>query len=80
MRVSSEREPRNYSCARLGKVVVVSHLFEAENVDRGAPRGVHCAGARDCGVERMGQGGQSVYDWTICPLYPELVREGFLPP
>ena len=79
MRVTSEREPRNYSCPRLGRVVVVSYLFVTKDIDRGAPRGVHCAGARECGVERMGQGTEAVYDWTICPLYPDLVREGFLP-
>jgi hypothetical protein len=79
VRVSSESEPRNYSCPRLGKVVVVSYLFEPKSVDRGAPRGVHCAGARECGVEQAGQGQERTYDWTPCPLYPELVREGFLP-
>lgn len=79
MRSKSEREVRNYSCPRLGKVVVFSYLFEQTEVGHGAPRGAHCAGARECGVERVGQGGPSTFDWSDCPLRPELVREGFLP-
>jgi hypothetical protein len=70
----------SYDCPRLGRVVVVSHLFEPADVGRGAPRGVHCAGARECGVERVGQDGRVEFDWSDCPLRPELVREGFLPP
>ena len=79
-RARSEREIRNYSCPRLGKAVVVSYLFEPTAVGHGAPRGVHCAGARECGVERVGQGGKSEFDWSECPLRPDFVREGFLPP
>jgi hypothetical protein len=80
VRTKSEREVRNYACPRLGRLVVVSYLFEERDVGRGDPRSVHCAGARECGVERIGQGGASVFDWTDCPLYPDLVRDGFLTP
>jgi hypothetical protein len=80
LRTTSEREVRNYACPRLGKTVVVSYLFEPRDVGRGDPRGVHCAGARDCGVERIGQDGATVFDWGVCTLRPDLVREGFLPP
>ncbi len=79
LRAKSEREARNYACPLLGKPVVVSYLFEQADLGHGAPRGVHCAGARECGVERLSQGGGSEFDWTICPLRPDLVRKGFLP-
>ena len=79
MRTTSEREVRNYDCPRLGKPVVVSYLFENTSVGHGAPRGVHCAGAKECGVERPTGDGTHAYDWTLCPLHPDLVREGFLP-
>ena len=79
MRTTSEREVRNYDCPRLGKPVVFSYLFESKSVGHGAPRGVHCAGANECGVERLTGDGSHSYDWSVCPLYPDLVREGFLP-
>ncbi|MCK4916141.1 MAG: hypothetical protein KAS89_08215, partial [Candidatus Eisenbacteria sp.] len=79
LRAKSEREVRNYACPLLGKPVVVSYLFEQAGIGHGAPRGVHCAGARECGVERVSQGGGSEFDWAVCPLRPDLVREGFLP-
>ena len=80
MRAKSEREARNYDCPRLGEAVVFSYLFGPETDGHRDPRGVHCAGARRCGVERTGQDGASELDWSICPLRPELVRQGFLPP
>lgn len=80
MRTRSEREVRSYACPRLGKVVVFSYLFVLEDAGRGHPRGVHCAGACECGVERRAQGGGSVLDWRECPLYPDLVKEGYLSP
>jgi hypothetical protein len=79
LRAKSEREVRTYTCPLLGKPVVVSYLFGQSDSSHGAPRGVHCAGARECGVEHIREGGGSEFDWTICPLRPDLVREGFLP-
>ena len=80
MGTKSEREARNYDCPRLGEPVVFSYLFTQKTSGHGDPRGVHCAGARKCGVEQVGQDGDSEFDWGLCPLRPELVREGFLPP
>lgn len=80
LRTQSEREARNYACPRLRETVVFSYLFEETATGHGAPRGVHCTGARECGVERASQAGRAEFDWSICPLRPELVREGFLPP
>jgi hypothetical protein len=79
----SEREARNYDCPRLGRPVVVSYLYEGDSQGdsgRDVPRGVHCSGALECGVERAEPGGGHQFDWGPCPLGPELVREGFLPP
>ena len=79
MTSGSEREVRNYGCPRLGKPVVVSYLFEQTSFGHGGPRGVHCAGARECGVERILADGAHEFDWSVCPLRPDLVRDGFLP-
>ena len=79
MRTSSEREARNYECPVLGKPVIVSYLFEDLGEVHGSPRGVHCAGALECGVESVGADGVHEFDWNTCPLRPELIREGFLP-
>lgn len=79
MRAKSEREVRNYDCPRLGRPVVFSYLFKEGHEGETVPRGVHCARAVECGVERKGQGGHSEFDWTSCPLWPELVEKGFLP-
>ena len=78
MRHTSEREVRNYDCPRLGRPVVVSYLFRQTEAGRGAPRGVHCGGALDCGVERVAVDGTHEFDWGVCPLFPDLVSEGFL--
>jgi hypothetical protein len=77
---SSEREARSYDCPRLGRPVVVSYFYEGGGSEHEVPRGVHCTGSLDCGVERAASGGEHVFDWGPCPLRPELVREGFLPP
>jgi hypothetical protein len=75
----SDREARSYDCPRLGRPVVVSYLYQdGDSCD--VPRGVHCSGSLDCGVERVGPGGEHQFDWGPCPLRSELVREGFLPP
>ena len=79
MKRSSEREARNYDCPLLGKPVVVSYLFGSEGGKHDSPRGVQCAGALECGVESVGADGVHEFDWSQCPLRPELVREGFLP-
>jgi len=76
----SEREVRNYDCPRLGRPVVFSYLFEQTSFGHGGPRGVHCAGARECGVERVVADGAHEFDWSVCPLRADLVRDGFLAP
>ena len=79
MRTTSEREVQNYDCPRLGKPVVFSYLFEDASVGHGAPRGVHCAGALECGVERILGDETHGFNWRLCPLWPVLVDKGFLP-
>jgi hypothetical protein len=76
----SEREARNYDCPRLGKPVVVSYLYQGGDNGHDVPRGVHCSGSLECGVERTEPGGEHLFDWNPCPLRPEFVREGFLQP
>ena len=73
----SEREARNYNCPRFGRPVVFAYLFEGRAGT--APRAVECSGAIECGVERTGADGAHEYDWSECPLRPELMRRGFLP-
>jgi len=79
LRSTSEREARSYNCQRLGKPVVVSYLFGTGSDGRASPRGVQCAGALECGVERVAADGAHELDWRECPLRPDLVRQGFLP-
>lgn len=79
MRATSEREVRNYDCPKLGKPVVFSYLFEDAPVGHGAPRGVHCAGAPECGVEQVLADGTHASNWRLCPLWPDLVVKGFIP-
>lgn len=79
MRTESERGARTYDCPRLGRPVVVSYLYQGDGGAGASPRGVQCAGALECGVERVNDEGRPEYDWALCPLRPDLVREGFLP-
>ena len=72
----SEREAQTYDCPRLGRPVVVSYLYRTSH----KPAGVKCARVSECGVELRDTGSERRLDWTLCPLYPDLVREGFLPP
>jgi hypothetical protein len=58
---------------------VVSYLFDRESGGHADPRGVHCGGAIECGVEQVREDGTHAFDWTLCPLWSEFVIEGFLP-
>jgi hypothetical protein len=80
MRARSERGARVYDCPRLGRPVVVSYLQRECASGRVVPAGVHCAGARECGVEQVDQEGRGRFTWDLCPLWPEFVRDGYLPP
>jgi len=75
----STREARTYDCPRLGKPVVVSYMYRPKEQGESEPSGIHCTGARECGVDEGDLEPGHVFDWTLCPLYPDLVREGFLP-
>jgi hypothetical protein len=60
--------------------VVVSYMYRQSKNRGDQPAGVHCAGARECGVDQGDDASGHVFDWTLCPLYSDFAREGFLPP